>query len=134
MKQDETTKVFLQNVFLLKRHPKFGLVYSMLAILLLLTGCVGIMFEKNSWLPEEMDGVNDFLKVFLVLEVSIFLFALPLNFIVGQASITISTIIHWIWIVYNREYGIFMVIALFGFSYFISYVINWVWIFWKKSR
>lgn len=94
--------------------------------LLMLTSCssVGLLSEKNSWLPHEIDGVGDFFGVYVVLQISILLISLLLSIIFGRAGYIISLISHFIWIVSYRDYGFWSVLLLFGLFSIVSFIIN----------
>jgi hypothetical protein len=99
--------------------------YTLLAMLFL-TSCssVGLMSEKNSWLPYEIEGVGDFFSVYIVLQVSLLIVSMLLSFISGQIGYIITLVLHFIWIVTYRDYGFFIVLLLFGLFLVFGFIIN----------
>jgi phosphotransferase system glucose/maltose/N-acetylglucosamine-specific IIC component len=81
-----------------------------------LTSCseVGLMSNKNRYLPHDIDGLGEFFQVFIVLQISMLFVALLLSFFIGGAGGYISGILHFIWIVSYRDYGFLTVLFLFG--------------------
>jgi hypothetical protein len=81
-----------------------------------LTSCseVGLMSNKNKYLPHDIDGLGEFFQVFIVLQISMLFVALLLSFFIGGAGGYVSGILHFIWIVSYRDYGFLTVLFLFG--------------------
>lgn len=82
----------------------------------ILSSCseVGLMSNKNKYLPHDIDGFGEFFQVFLVLQLSMLLVALLLSIFFGEGGGFISGILHFIWIVSFRDYGFFIVLTLFA--------------------
>lgn len=102
---------------------------------ILFTSCnsIGLLSEKNSWLPDDIEGVGDFFKVYFVLQLSILLIGILLGFFLGRAGYVVSLILHFIWIVSYREYGFFVVLLLFGLFSIVSVLISTLSIFRKRD-
>lgn len=92
-------------------------------ILLLFTGCseIGLLSEDNSWVVKEINSTRDFFKVYLVLQLSIFIVGLLIGIIFSKTGYKISLLIHFIWIISARSYGFLMVFLLFGLFFIASY-------------
>ena len=112
-----------------------NLGYSLIASLFL-SGCssVGLMSEKNSWLPDEIESFGDFFGVYFVMQISMIIVSLLLSFIIGKGGYTVSLVLHFIWIVSYRDYGFFNVLLLFGLFSVISFVIISLNIFNKNNN
>ncbi|MFM2268050.1 MAG: hypothetical protein RL757_1491 [Bacteroidota bacterium] len=100
-------------------YLKKEILFSLCCILLILclsTGCgeVGFMSEKNSWLPREIESLEDFFHIYLALQLSIFFISILLSFVLSKLGYFVSLIIHFIWIVSYRDYGFFSVLMLFS--------------------
>lgn len=100
-------------------------IFLILVINLLMHSCssIGLLDEKNSWLLEEINSIGDFIKVYIVLQISIFLVSLILSLILRDLGVFISIIIHLVWIINYRDYGFFIVLLLFGLFAIISHFI-----------
>jgi hypothetical protein len=103
--------------------------------LLLLSGCssIGLLSEKNSWVPQEIESLGDFLGVYIVLQISVILVSLIIGIFLGEVGHIISIILHFIWIISYRDYGFFKVLLLFGLFSIISFIINSLRLF-KKNK
>jgi hypothetical protein len=101
-------------------------ICCVLFAILFLTSCnsVGLMSEKNSWLPHEIEGIGDFFSAYITIQLSILIVSILLSFILGQGAYIVVLILHFIWIVTYRDYGFFIVLLLFGLFSVISFVIN----------
>jgi len=99
---------------------------SVFFVLLTLSSCssVGLLSEKNSWLPHDIESVGDFFGVYFVLQISIIIVSLILVFFFGKGGYIISLIAHFIWIVSYRDYGFWLVLLLFGLFSIVSFIIN----------
>lgn len=108
---------------------------GVVTITLLLTSCksVGLLSNKNSWLPDGIEGVADFFKVYFVLQLSILLIGILLGFFLGRAGYIVSLVLHFIWIVSYRDYGFFIVLLLFGLFSIISFLISSLSVFRKRE-
>ena len=104
-----------------KRLLLFFLITS-----LVLTGCseIGLLSNKNSWLPADIYSTGDFFKVYIVLQISIILISLILGIFLGNLGYIISLALHFIWIVSARDYGFLNVLLLFGMFTIISFLLN----------
>ncbi|UMB52619.1 hypothetical protein MKD41_09745 [Lutibacter sp. A64] len=96
--------------------------------LLLLTSCseVGLLSEKNSWIVNDISSIEDFFKVYVVLQVSIIIVGVILSLLLSKLGSIISLIIHFIWIVYERDYGFLNVLLLFGLFTIVSFLIRMI--------
>lgn len=114
------------KIFLKKYKGVLFLISLTLFSMLLLTSCseIGLLSEKNSWLVQDINSVGDFIKVYLVLQLSIFLVSLLIGFFLGRLGDIISLVIHFIWIVSARDYGFFKVLLLFGVFSIVSFLIS----------
>lgn len=96
-----------------------------LSLMILLTSCstgVGLLSEKNSWLPYEIKGTMDFLKVFLIVQVSIIIAGAILGIFLSKLGQLLSVLAHFVWIVLFRDYGFFTVFFLFIAPVIINFV------------
>lgn len=95
-------------------------------LLFLLTSCseVGLLSEENSWIVGTINGVGDFLKVYIVLQISIIVLGLILGIFLGGLGKIISLVAHFIWIVSVRDYGFLNVLLLFSIFSIISFLFN----------
>ncbi|MDO4764043.1 MAG: hypothetical protein Q4A00_06630 [Flavobacteriaceae bacterium] len=100
-------------------------VFFCFSLLLLVSSCssIGLLDERNSWILEDIDSIGDFIQVYIVLQVSIFLISFLLSFILGDLANVISVLIHFIWIVSYRDYGFFIVLLLFGLFAVVSHFV-----------
>lgn len=99
----------------MKKKQQF-LVFATVFMLLALTSCnkIGLMSDKNSWLPNEINSFGDFLGVYAVLQISMLVISLLLGIFLGAGGYPISLLLHFIWIVGYRDYGFLLVLLLFG--------------------
>ena len=69
-----------------------------LSITILLTSCksVGLLSDKNSWLPDEIESLGDFFGIYFVLQISIFLIGILLVFILDKGAYIVSLVLHFI--------------------------------------
>ncbi len=108
-------------------HKKNQIYITTIALILLtLTSCnsIGFLSEKNSWLPREIESLGDFLGVYFVLQISIFLVSLLLAMAFGDGSNLISLLLHFIWIISYRDYGFFTILFLFALEFALLIVID----------
>ena len=95
-------------------------------VLLTLSSCssVGLLSEKNSWLPHDITSFGDFFGIYFTLQISIIIVSLILGFFFGKGGNTIALIAHFIWIVSYRDYGFWLVLLLFGLFSIVTFIIN----------
>ncbi|PKP40495.1 MAG: hypothetical protein CVT95_13580 [Bacteroidetes bacterium HGW-Bacteroidetes-12] len=108
-------------------YKTFFLSFTIIFFLsVLLTSCstIGLLGEKNSWLVHNITSVGDFLKVYIVLQISILLVSVILSFFLDRLGFIIALILHFIWIVTYRDYGFFKVLLHFGLFTIISIILN----------
>jgi hypothetical protein len=107
-----------------------------LTLLVLLSSCseVGLLSEKNSWILDEINSVSDFFKVYFILQLSLLIYGTLLSLLLGDLGYLIILILHFIWIVYARDYGFFTVLLLFGLLTIISKLLNFVFVLVKGDR
>lgn len=107
---------------LIKKYRKAFFLVS----ILFFTSCskVGLLNKKNSLVLESINSIGDFFKVYIVLQVSMLLFAMFMSVLVGKAAYKISLVLHFIWIVFARDYGFFNVLFLFLLLPSVLYLIN----------
>jgi len=117
----ETQLWYMKENLQKKRLLLFFLITS-----LVLTGCseIGLLSNKNSWLPADIYSTGDFFKVYIVLQISIILISLILGIFLGNLGYIISLALHFIWIVSARDYGFLNVLLLFGMFTIISFLLN----------
>lgn len=86
---------------------------------------IGLLAENNSLLINDINNIKDFFKVLFVLETSIIIVSIGLALIglVGVGTF-ISYLLHFIGIIYFRDYGFFNVLLLFIATIPISYIIT----------
>jgi hypothetical protein len=101
-------------------------LFCLLLTTLLLTSCksIGLLSDKNSWLPDDIESFGDFFGIYFVLQISILLTSILLGLILGKGGYIVSLVLHFIWIVSYRDYGFFMVLLLFGLFSVISFLIS----------
>ena len=114
------------EIFLKKYKGALFVFLFILLSVLLFNSCsnIGLLDNKNSWLVQDITSVVDFFKVYLVLQLSIFLVSLLLGFFLGGLGDIISLVIHFIWIVSQRDYGFFNVLLLFGIFSIFSFLMS----------
>lgn len=107
------------------KFSKYRILPFMIS-LLLLTSCskVGLLSEDNSWLIQNINSIGDFFKVYLIVQLSIVIIGVLLSFLLGRLGYVISLVIHFIWIIAERDYGFFKVLMLFGLFSLISFVFS----------
>ncbi len=99
---------------------------SAICIITLVTSCakVGLMSNKSSTIPIDINSVAEFFKVFLRLQISMILIAVILGLGLDKLGAVVSTLLHLIWIVTYRDYGFFIVLLLFvGGSLIITFAL-----------
>lgn len=100
------------------------MLLSLFSLIVISCDSVGLLSEKNSWIVDDINNFGDFIKVYIVLQISIIIVAIIFGFLLGKAGYYISLIIHFIWIVSSREYGFLIVILLFSLFTIISFIYN----------
>lgn len=107
----------------------------LIVALMIFTSCnsIGLLSEKNSWLPNYIDSFGDFFKVYFMLQLSIILIGVLLGFFIGKGGYIVSLTLHFIWIVSFRDYGFSLVLLLFGLFSIISFLISTLNIFRKRE-
>lgn len=88
----------------------------------LLTSCSNIGLLDDG-IPHTINSIGQFLKLYLVLQISILIVGLLWGLFLGKLGYIISLLLHFIWIVSQRDYGFFKVLLLFGLFSIISFVI-----------
>jgi hypothetical protein len=103
-------------------------LFCLLLTTLLLTSCksIGLLSDKNSWLPDDIESFGDFFGIYFVLQISILLTSILLGLILGKGGYIVSLVLHFIWIVSYRDYGFFMVLLLFGLFSVIQHQKGWL--------
>ncbi len=98
-------------------------ILIVILVSLLLTSCSSVgLLDDN--IPYTINSVGQFLKLYLVLQISILIVGLLLSLFLGKLGYIISLLLHFIWIVSQRDYGFFKVFLLFGLFSIISFVIS----------
>jgi hypothetical protein len=98
-----------------KNHLFLGFILTFCTTILTSCSEVGLMSNKNKYLPHDIDGFGEFFQVFIVLQLSMLLVGLLLSIFFGNGGGYFSGVLHFIWIVSYRDYGFFTVLALFAF-------------------
>lgn len=113
----------------------FGLTIVII-LSLLITSCssIGLLDKNDSWLVFKINGIGDFFKVYITLQISILIVSFFLSFLLSQLGYIIAIILHFIWIVAYRDYGFFIVLLLFGVFTSISILINVLFATRRNSR
>ncbi len=106
----------------MKTLMKFRNVFLLIASMFLLTSCSSIMLVGDDTL-QSIESIGDFFKVYFILQLSIYICTLIFTFIPLGGRIT-SIIIHFIWVVSERDYGFFKVMLLFGLFTIGNFVVN----------
>ena len=106
----------------MKTLMKFRNVLLLITSMLLLTSCSSIMIVGDDTL-QSIESIGDFFKVYFILQLSIYICSLIFTFI-PLGGRTTSIIIHFIWVVSERDYGFFKVMLLFSLFTIGSFVIN----------
>ena len=110
-------------------------ILALLVISLLLVGCSSdskVMFLMKG-IPESIDTVGDFLLTWFLLQISILLLALLLGVFLGELGFTISSIVHFIWIIMYRDYGFIKVTLLFFLFGIVTYLLSIIRSFIKRE-
>ena len=91
---------------------------------ILLTGCsnIGLLNEGNSWLPVDILSFTDFLKVYVTLQISIFIISFIVSLFLGNMGYLLVLLLHFLWIVNYRDYGFLKVLLLFSFFTVVTMV------------
>ena len=102
----------------------------------LLTSCGNIeqMTDVISLLVQNITSVGDFFKVYIVIQLSIFIDTLIFGLLISLLFHSNSSyivyifmiIIHFIWIVTNRDYGFFIVLLLFSLFTIILWIYSYI--------
>ena len=104
----------------MKTLMKFRNVLLLITSMLLLTSCSSIMLVGDDTL-QSIESIGDFFKVYFILQLSIYICSLIFTFI-PLGGRTTSIIIHFIWVVSERDYGFFKVMLLFSLFTNIRYL------------
>ena len=114
----------MKNIFKLVTYIfKHRSILVLLFISLFLVSCSSGNDENNtSPFPENIDSIGDFFSLWLRLQISIFIFGLFLRLIFGQLALTISIVLHLIWVIVDRDYGFLMVTLLFFLNTIVTFL------------
>src|SRR5690554_1722226 len=74
---------------------------------------LGLLSDRNTWLAKNINSFSDFFKTFLVLQLSIFITSMIISIFLKKIGYYVSMLIHFIWIVWFRDYGFMNVCILF---------------------
>lgn len=107
----------------MKSLEKFRNVFLILFSLVLFTSCSSVMLVGDST-AKSIDSVGDFLGVYIMLQLSIFIMGVLLSFFLGGFGYVVSVIAHFIWVVSERDYGFFTVLLLFSLASIVSFLLN----------
>ena len=116
----------------MKTLMKFRNVFLLIASMFLLTSCSSMILLGDDTL-QSIESIGDFFKVYLMLQLSILICSLILSFFLGDLGGIISLIAHFIWVVSERDYGLFMVLLLFGFSSIVMILIKFAVLYFKSK-
>src|SRR5690554_2143458 len=99
---------------------------------ILLTSCSGDLYElgllsdRNTWLAKNINSFSDFFKTFLVLQLSIFITSMILSIFLKKIGYYVSMLIHFIWIVWFRDYGFMNVFILFSLPIIFNLIFSFL--------
>lgn len=99
-------------------------IMLMLLTSFLLTGCskIGLLNDHNSWLPDDITSFSAFLKVYVTLQISIFILSFIAALFLGNIGYLLVLILHFLWMINYRDYGFLKVLLLFSFFTIITIV------------
>ena len=105
--------------------PTFN-VLGCLFLAVLLTSCskIGFLNDNNSWLPYDLSSFGDFLKAYLVVQISIFVISFLVSFLLGNWAYVLVLFLHWVWLVNYRDYGFWKILLLFFFFTFFTAILR----------
>ena len=104
----------------------FNLYFFSLLALLFLSSCSSVGLIDESELPLKITSTGGFLKVYLLLQLSILFVSVILSFFLSRLGYIIALLLHFILIVKYRDYGFWIVLLLFSLFTIISILVNFL--------
>ncbi len=98
-----------------------SVILTLLSISLLLTSCSGVGLITDDIMPQKIHHVTGFFVIYIILQISVLASAFLLAIMFDEVGLDISKILHFIWIVWYRDYGFWNVLFLYALIFLVSY-------------
>lgn len=109
---------------------KIYLIAITLLLTVILISCNSIGFMRDNVLPLHIDSFYDFIKVYVILQVSIFFISFVFRIFMGKnLSRIITYFLHWLWLVDYRDYGFWTVLCLFFALSIFTFILEIIYFF-----